>query len=273
MCGLKQFSHNKIIPDWVFGLPKDQRWAFISGYIDSDGNVRNQSKNKLQLRFSCASESLMRRLKSLFSSLGVVTSNVKKTRVKLKSGKDAEYYGFTVGRVYDFFNELDSVRVRKFHAQCSAGLKGRRVSHKRYKRVLGYQGCSAEIVRRIAPVGVRNVYDVVNIRDTHNFIANGIVAHNSMSCPIISGFAALTKSKFKKEGRTINGLEFNRLLAKSAKDLGSTGHDVDYGFGLVQGGELLKEAIFEEQDTTTTGPVVITPSNIGPPIAKVIKLF
>lgn len=92
-----------------------------------------------------------------------------------------------------------------------------------------------------------------------------VLSGSSMATPVLSGFAALIKSKYKKEGRTINGIEFNKLLEKSAKDLGDAGKDVNFGFGLVQGASL-----FKDDTVTTTGPAVVS---MCTPQMRFMRLF
>jgi hypothetical protein len=52
----------------------------------------------------------------------------------------------------------------------------------------------------------------------------------SMACPHVSGVAALVWSHFPEKNNT----EIRYALQQTADDLGSSGRDVDYGFGLVQ---------------------------------------
>ena len=44
--GLGGDRHTKRLPDWVSGLPTDQRLAFLAGFIDADGTVRAHASAK-----------------------------------------------------------------------------------------------------------------------------------------------------------------------------------------------------------------------------------
>jgi Mrp family chromosome partitioning ATPase len=42
--GLNHKAKQKTVPDWIFGLPLDQRLAFIRGYSEADANIRHREK-------------------------------------------------------------------------------------------------------------------------------------------------------------------------------------------------------------------------------------
>jgi intein/homing endonuclease len=56
-------SHSKRVPDWVFGLPAEQRLAFLGGWVDADGYVGPASSDSVVL--TCVSSQLLEQAKDL----------------------------------------------------------------------------------------------------------------------------------------------------------------------------------------------------------------
>ncbi len=72
--GLGGKALTKRIPEWMFGLPRSQRLAFLAGYLDADGYVRNHPLNK-DIALSSANPSLLEDTKELAALCGIHTSD------------------------------------------------------------------------------------------------------------------------------------------------------------------------------------------------------
>ena len=73
--GLGGKSLTKRVPEWVFGLPTEQRLAFLAGYIDADGTVRAHKTAKNPVLTS-ANETLLTAIRELALLCGIGVSAV-----------------------------------------------------------------------------------------------------------------------------------------------------------------------------------------------------
>ncbi|MCM8780233.1 MAG: thiamine pyrophosphate-dependent enzyme [Candidatus Omnitrophica bacterium] len=160
--GFRKGAKNKIIPEWVFTLPEDERIAFIEGLMLSDGYKYNGS-----WRYVSASRELLRRLKLLAQITGfragkIHWQKVEKGRkcVKRNLLKDTGFGYVCVSRKRhpDIAKWPSQTKYRNFLAD------------NKYFDV--------EKVVEINYVGKEPTLDL-RVEDEHNFIADGIVVHNT----------------------------------------------------------------------------------------------
>jgi major intracellular serine protease len=103
-----------------------------------------------------------------------------------------------------------------------------------------------DAVKSISPAGVEEVFDI-EVEDNHNFIANGLIAHNSMATPFIAGIVALMISKHKKQERETGKNDCRTVeqikehLIKYSMDSGEAGKDHDFGYGIIDVHKLILE--------------------------------
>lgn len=155
-------AKNKTIPDWVFTLPTGQREAFIEGLMLSDGYKFNGS-----WRYVSSSPQLLKRLRLLaqiteFRVGGIHWQKFKKGRkcVKRELLKDTSfgYICMSKKKQPDICKWPSQTRCRNFLAD------------NKYFDV--------EKVIEIKYVGKEPTLDL-RVEDEHNFIADGIVVHNT----------------------------------------------------------------------------------------------
>jgi pyruvate/2-oxoacid:ferredoxin oxidoreductase beta subunit len=160
--GFRKGAKNKIIPDWVFTLPENERKAFIDGLMLSDGYKFNGS-----WRYVSSSLELLKRLRLLAQITGfrvgkIHWQTVKKGRrcVKRTLLKDTGfgYICMSIRRDPDFKKWPSQTRYRNFLAD--------------------NEYFDVEKVIEINYVGKEPTLDL-RIEDEHNFIADGIVVHNT----------------------------------------------------------------------------------------------
>jgi Fe-S cluster assembly scaffold protein SufB len=142
--GLAGNAHTKRVPAWIFRLPQAEKRAFIDGYIAADGHIRPGHKN---VSITSASRELLEQVRQLAISAGLNPLKIAKwTRVEKKplGREEKEYTSYFL-----YFGEetLDA----PVHFVPIAAME--------------YAGEEA-------------TFDI-EVEGTANFIANGIIAHNS----------------------------------------------------------------------------------------------
>ncbi len=154
----------KRVPDWIFGLPLEQRLAFIKGYSEADATIRHRERTKSlpdwQGRYRVVSivqdtvavettnEPLVRQMHELCAMSGLRASNVLESFdevVKLPEGRE----------IHD---------VRSFSFQHS--LKPDTAPFKLAR------------ITSIEPVGEMQTFDL-QVDEHENFVANGFLVHNT----------------------------------------------------------------------------------------------
>jgi FeS assembly protein SufB len=173
--GFHGTSRSKRVPDWVFGLPEDQRLAFLGGWVDADGYVR---PNQDAVYMTCVSAPLIEQFQALAQLSGFATAGPwgfaqphrhdptrmggafrvsisgNYTRLDCRNPKRTER--FSIG---NYVHQGTSAKGFTFKAHCN-----------------DYLGFAP--VRSIVPFDIEPVYDI-EVDGPHNFVAEGLVVHNS----------------------------------------------------------------------------------------------
>jgi pyruvate/2-oxoacid:ferredoxin oxidoreductase beta subunit len=160
--GFGKGAKHKKIPGWIFTLPKEEKESFISGLMLSDGYQIGRS-----CRYVSASENLLKSLRLLLQTVDYRVGKIhwqtksKGTKcVKRKLLKEARYG-------YICFSKKEKWNTRKYPSQY------------RYQNFLiDNEYFNTEKVRSIKSVGYEPTLDL-RVEDEHNFIADGIVVHNT----------------------------------------------------------------------------------------------
>lgn len=195
--GLNKKSIEKGVPEWVFSLPEEQKLAFLRGYLDSDGSV---AKNGI-VSFACASEKLIRDLKILIDGLGFTAGNLSHRKVKnlWKNSikKESDQWHISVSSPNKVLKKIGS---EKPEYRKRLGQKKTRKSpdfkyQEKYPNVpIDMDSFRLDRVNSIIPGSVEPVYDLT-IQDSHNFIANNVVVHNSLIVDDIEDLGELRRGK------------------------------------------------------------------------------
>jgi len=69
-----KYSHGKIIPEWVKYLPKKYKIELVKGYLNSDGCVSVNNKNKAVINFVSINLLLVESFQDILFSLGLISS-------------------------------------------------------------------------------------------------------------------------------------------------------------------------------------------------------
>lgn len=167
--GMGGIARTKTIPDWIFDLPRTQQLAFIQGYLDSDGYVRaSKEKNGVkygQLIFASVNKTLLEDMKLLMIQTGLNPLNIS-TYSKFRTLYKNEWKNYTT--------HFLSLNLRD-----------------NWEKILEKKNTDSQIefvkVKSIEELGEQRVYDL-EIEETSNFIANGLVVHNSKLTMKYPGF-------------------------------------------------------------------------------------
>ncbi len=164
-----KLSAEKFIPDFVFGLRKDRLALFLNRLFSCDGSIE-----KKKISYSSKSIRLVRQLQHLLLRFGIVSL----IRDKFIDGQlyGAELYVAGKEDVLRFLDEIGVFGEKQVAAE--------RLRELLYSiRCMGTQldrhgNILFDRIRSIEPLGIAPVYDLT-IPDTHNFVANDFVVHNS----------------------------------------------------------------------------------------------
>ncbi|NCP16546.1 hypothetical protein GW866_05815, partial [bacterium] len=167
----------KRVPTWVASLPQSQILAFLGGYVDADGYVRDHAKNK-DVVLTSANAELLQDVRNLAALCGIGTSNIHRFEGKHPHDENRIMVGYRMMFSGDFErlgcrSEQRLVRMgkRKFHHSYS--MAENTSFRKHVNEFFGYAR-----IESIAPAGVETVYDI-EVDGPHNFVAEGLIVHNS----------------------------------------------------------------------------------------------
>ncbi len=175
--GFEGKALTKRVPRWVFGLPQSQKLAFLGGYLDSDGYVRDSEKNH-DVMLTSANRDLLQDMSELLALCGLPTSSIHRFESKHPHEQDRMMVGYRMQVAGDYErigsrspNRLDRMSKRKYHHDYSSAKGTTFRSH-----VTEFHGFVK--IDSITPAGVEVVYDI-EVDGSHNFVAEGLIVHNS----------------------------------------------------------------------------------------------
>lgn len=230
-------SHEKFVPDWVFGLPKDQVGLFLRHIWATDGSIGYDEKNRLgRVYYASTSRRLVDDLARLLLRFNVFTriKRVRKTGYRdswhlhvygaenqLRFCDDIGVHGGRKLKAEALADKLRDVRgntnldtvPREVWGRVREVLAEQEMTHREFASAMGTKFCGSAMWKRapsrermdrvaevlgdaelevlatndvywdsiasIEPIGEQAVYDATVI-GTHNFIVEGIAAHNSL---------------------------------------------------------------------------------------------
>lgn len=170
--GLKSGAKNKDIPDWVFKSSLKNRQYFIKGLLDADGWIANrkqgQNKNRnysTEWRINSSSKKLIKDLKLLCNICGYKTGNI----------------GYREG-ISQPPNSPKPIHSESWSLYISLKNKLFKMIVNDAKEKFPTNNFRFEIVKKIDCVSYDDIWDLT-VSDTHNFIAEGFVTHNTRYHP------------------------------------------------------------------------------------------
>jgi Intein/homing endonuclease len=161
LLGLNQKHNQAKLPKWVYHLSSEKIRAFIDGFVRGDGYTDKDGGHRIEL----ASEWLIRGIKYLCDWAGYKAFEVKYRERLNKPPGSKEPRVWKSWQLY--------------------------INPKYYSKTT--------IVKKVEKIGEDKVYDLT-IAPYPHFVAEGLVVHNSMATPHISGLMALWAEYAKKKG-------------------------------------------------------------------------
>jgi Mrp family chromosome partitioning ATPase len=174
--GLDRHALEKRVPTWVFELPESQKRAFIEGYCDADGHRRAEKRlfhRAGWMTFESPNRGLLEDIRILAISIGMRVTNLK-SRTRNPSPPSGRTYSTTLWS----FECNGKSRSSTYGAGTIRGNGHHAVGQGLVNEVIGF-----DRVAKIAPVGRQHVYDV-EVEDNQNFIADGVIVHNTSDAPL-----------------------------------------------------------------------------------------
>ncbi len=161
--GFGKGAKNKTVPEWVFTLPSEEKDAFVSGLVSTDGYVYEETST----RIVSASKELLKRTAILLQTMGYRVGKLHWRKVE--KGKSVVYRQLlketAVGCIC--FSKRRPWNVEKYPSQ-----------YKNHNFLIGNEHFEMEKVTYKKLVGEEPTLDL-RVEDEHNFIADGIVVHNT----------------------------------------------------------------------------------------------
>jgi len=151
---------NKKIPEWILQSSDEVKSEFLEGYIDADGyRVTLDIFKHNRCNFETINYNLLHDLKELINSLGYRCNSIVKRNQR-------NYDTYIEGRKID--NKKDQYMMSFSYTSLN-----------RKNDLILDNNLNVEKIKSIESVGDRHVYDISVEGDSKNFIANGMVAHNT----------------------------------------------------------------------------------------------
>jgi len=161
---LNHKAGKKRVPEWVFGLPMDQRLAFIKGYSEADGSIRHRERT----RSLPDSQGRYRAVSIVQDTVTVETTNELLVR---QMHELCAMSGLRAGNVLESFDEV--VRL-------PGGREIENVKSFSFQYSMKPDAAPFKLARitSIEPVGEAETFDL-QVEEHQNFVANGFLVHNT----------------------------------------------------------------------------------------------
>ncbi|MBN2142437.1 hypothetical protein JW711_03835 [Candidatus Woesearchaeota archaeon] len=160
--GFGKGAKSKTLPSWVFTLPEDEKEAFVRGLMLSDGYKLGESN-----RYVSASPELLRTLRLLLQ-----TMNYRVGKIHIQTKKKGTFV------VYRKLLEDSSYGYIAFSRKKKPDMKRYLSQIKQRDYLADNQWFSTEKITSIKLVKKEPTLDL-RVEGEHNFIADGIVVHNT----------------------------------------------------------------------------------------------
>lgn len=176
--GFLGHARSKAVPGWIYGLPREQQLALISGYIDADGHVGK----KRGVVMTSVNTGLLQSMRELAKYVGELrTSSITQFSQSHLTDPLRIMYGFRLAltgnigvlpcrnpKRYKRLPRLDAWRKIPQYSTAKGATFRDHVSDS-----VGFTRISS-----IIPLKKEAVYDI-EVEGSHNFVAEGLIVHNS----------------------------------------------------------------------------------------------
>ncbi|HLC63173.1 MAG TPA: Fe-S cluster assembly protein SufB [Candidatus Nanoarchaeia archaeon] len=176
--GFEGTASTKKVPDWIMAIPKNEKLAFLGGYLDSDGTVRNGKKSK-DVVYTSVNEKILEKVKQICFYCGLQTSKV--TTISTSY----HYKGKTEKKILHRLHVSGNTLIIKSRYEFKRERLENKKQYSKFRSILetnikAHTSNSVGLakIESIIPAGIQHVYDI-SVENYRNFVAEGIVVHNS----------------------------------------------------------------------------------------------
>ena len=235
--------YNLHIPSSILKSSVEIQSAFIKGLMSGDGNYSGQ-RNRVV--YSSSSEKLLKQLQVILLGMGIIS--IREQLAGHASCKNLKMSGVNAKKFFKqipipvnkepYNGELNHdgqsglrlpIKMGGQNATVGAVLNGRHIGT-RYEKLLDKvvdfihsNNLIVDPVQSIKYVGEEQTYDI-EVEDSHNFVANGFIAHNCWSYLLMTGQIEGKRNKFRikfeewSEMKPITWNEFKTLILGTKKE-------------------------------------------------------
>lgn len=244
---LDKDCYSKRVPQFVYGLPNRYKKAVLAGILDSDGHLQKNNNFNVEL----TNPNLVKDIEQLLLSVGNFSGNITtRQREEVYIGdrklnaKPTYCLNCTLTHSLPIESDRYNVEVERRNSSMYVGAEVRKYrSTPLYKHLKNSRYITATKVISIEEEGYEEVYDIT-VDGNHNFIAEGIIVHNSMATPVVTGIVALLLSA-QQPDRT----KVKEILTSTAIDLENVGFSAKSGWGVVNPAKIFGLAITDKMIT------------------------
>jgi HK97 family phage portal protein len=185
--GLTGTAHTKRVPAWVFGTSKTMKLAYLRGILDSDGSVDKCGRMTLALCNADLVADIWHLALSCSLRVGRIWSRNITTTLPNGQPHDGEMHGFMISEPESV--AMIGTRTPEYVARIGANMGKSKFAQHWYstggarhdaaiRECVDTDYISYARVIDILPEGEQDVYDI-EVEEDHNFIADGVIVHNS----------------------------------------------------------------------------------------------
>ena len=157
--GFVSGAHQKRIPNWVFKLNEKKKRAFVEGLVDADGSTHKDKWGVIRYNVELCNKELIEDLKRLLQTINVKTGKIIH---RCRMTEEINQEGEREFESWYFYFYLDGENVAQM---------------KKYD-VVDEENIIISPVKSIEHDGKEKVWDI-QVSKNKNFVANGILVHNS----------------------------------------------------------------------------------------------
>jgi len=176
--GLCSGFDKKRVPDWVYNAKPEIQEAFIHGVVDSDGSTNIDEWNCERIQLELSNYELTKDIKMLLHQIGWKCGNIierhRETRTAIIHGREYDRSDSWIIYFYrsDLFESADRHVQRK---SGSRGYNARKKESEKYGDDVVF-----EPIISIEDGGIQETADIQVDHLSSNFVADGVVVHNSI---------------------------------------------------------------------------------------------
>lgn len=189
------FLRNKRVPDMILQSGNEVAAAFLRWLFEADGTVFNNGRGRRAIGLKAKNIELLRDVQMLLLRFSI-HSRIIENALLIRRGKDILKFAEKIG----FVSQKKKTKLKNLVA-----------SAKEFKRV-GQQ--LSERIVKIVHHPPEDVFDI-EVPNSHRFIANGIVSHNSGKSAILQYVSRLAPKGIFVSGKGISGVG---MTASAEKD-------------------------------------------------------